>query len=60
MQMKITEENKTARQAKLSDEIIESQKSRSELLKSKLLLVWAIGAARIGLMENAAEITWLC
>lgn len=45
--------NRTSRQAKLPDEIIEAQKNRSEFLKWKLALVSALGAAGLGLMKES-------
>lgn len=39
---------------KLRDEIIESEKARTDLMKWKLILVAAIGAAGLGLGSNAS------
>jgi hypothetical protein len=56
---------------KLRDEIVESQKARTDLMKWKLILVAAVGAAAFGIGSNAATgsdppfvllalIPWIC
>lgn len=40
---------------KLRDEIIESQKARTDLMKWKLILVAAIGAAGFGIGSNVPQ-----
>lgn len=44
----------TSRQEKLPDEILEAQKTRSELLRWKLLLCAALGSAGLGLASGAS------
>ena len=44
----------SGRDSKLPDEIIEAQKVRSDLLKWKLALIAALGAAGFGLMEKVS------
>jgi hypothetical protein len=46
------QQKKEASMSGLRDEIIESQKARSELLKWKLLIVSALGAAGLGFTEH--------
>jgi hypothetical protein len=45
----------TARQKKLPDEILESQKTRSSLLKWKLVIVATLGSAGLGLTSGTSN-----